>query len=77
MRIDINLEFFRPFKANNTASFSFQPNGNQATVTWSMNGNRNLMMKVFGLFMSMDKMLGGEFEKGLGAMKQVVETAKK
>jgi hypothetical protein len=42
-----------------------------------MSGNRNFLFKAFGLFMSMDRMLGGEFEKGLASMKAVVEAAKK
>jgi hypothetical protein len=75
--IKIQLEFLRPFKATNTAEFTFQPEGNQTNVTWSMSGNRSFMFKAFGLFMNMDKMLGGEFEKGLASMKAVVEAAKK
>jgi len=30
---------------------------------------------VFHLVMNMDKMIGGDFEKGLAAMKSVVESA--
>jgi hypothetical protein len=75
--IQIQLEFLRPFKATHTAEFTFQPEGNQTTVTWSMSGNRNFLFKAFGLFMNMDRMLGGEFEKGLASMKAVVEAAKK
>jgi Polyketide cyclase / dehydrase and lipid transport len=75
--IEIRLEFLRPFKATHTAEFTFQPEGNQTIVTWSMSGHRNFMLKAFGLFMNMDKMLGGEFEKGLASMKAVVETAKR
>jgi hypothetical protein len=32
-----------------------------------------LFFKVFGLFMDCDKMIGKDFEKGLAAMKSVVE----
>jgi len=71
--IRIKLDFVRPFKATNFAEFTFQPNGNQTLVTWSMTGKNNFMFKSFGLFMNMDKMLGGEFEKGLASMKAVVE----
>ncbi len=74
--ISIQLEFRRPFKATNTAEFSFKPDGNQTVVTWSMSGRKNFIVKAFGLFMSMDKMVGAQFEKGLASMKSVVETAK-
>jgi len=71
--IRIQLEFRKPFKATNTAEFTFKPEGNQTVVTWSMSGRNGFMFKAFGLFMSMDKMLGGEFDKGLASMKAVVE----
>jgi hypothetical protein len=74
--IRINLEFMKPFKATNTAEFSFKPDGNQTAVTWSMSGRKVFIMKVFGLFMNMDKMIGGDFEKGLASMKSVVEAKK-
>ena len=71
--IRIRLEFRRPFKATNAAEFDFKPDGNRTVVTWSMTGRKNFVFKAVGLFMSMDKMLGGEFEKGLAKMKEVVE----
>jgi len=76
-RIRINLEFFKPFKATNTAEFVFQPDGDQTIVTWSMFGKNNLMGKMFGLVMNCDKMVGGDFEKGLAAIKSVAETGNK
>jgi len=74
--IRIKLEFLKPFKATNTAEFTFKPEGNQTVVTWSMIGRKNFMLKAFGLFMNMDKMVGGDFEKGLANMKSVVEAKK-
>jgi Polyketide cyclase / dehydrase and lipid transport len=69
----IKLEFMKPFQATHTAEFAFKPDANQTLVTWSMFGSKNFMLKAFGLFMNMDKMLGAEFEKGLASMKSVVE----
>jgi hypothetical protein len=73
--IRIKLEFLKPFKATNTAEFTFKSQGNQTLVTWSMSGKNNFMGKAFGLFVNCDKMAGGDFEKGLAAMKSVAETA--
>ena len=42
-----------------------------------MFGTNGFMLKAFGLFMSMDKMLGAEFEKGLASLKSIVESANK
>jgi hypothetical protein len=73
--IRIKLDFFRPFAATNQAEFTFKPDGKQTVVSWSMTGKRNFMFKAMGLFMSMDKMIGGQFEKGLASMKAIVEPA--
>jgi hypothetical protein len=75
--VRVKLEFFKPFAATNTAEFTFKPDGNQTAVTWSMFGQNNFMAKAIHLFMNMDKMIGGQFEKGLASMKSVVEAAAK
>jgi hypothetical protein len=71
--IRIDLEFFKPFAGNSIAEFTFTPEGNQTAVTWSMTGTNNFTAKAIHLFMNMDKMIGGQFEKGLAAMKSIVE----
>jgi Polyketide cyclase / dehydrase and lipid transport len=75
--IRIKLEFFKPFAATNIAEFTFKPERNQTAVTWSMFGEKNFMAKAVHLFMNMDKMIGGQFEKGLVSMKSIVEGAPK
>lgn len=75
--IRVKLEFFKPFAATNTAEFTFRPEGNQTVVTWSMAGENNFIAKAIHLFMNMDRMVGGQFEKGLAQMKSVVETVPK
>ncbi len=75
--IRVKLEFFKPFAATNTAEFTFKPEANQTAVTWSMFGDNNFMAKAIHLFINMDKMIGGQFEKGLAEMKSVVETSPK
>ena len=66
----------KPFAATNATEFTFQPQGNQTAVTWCMSGKRNFMSKAMSLVMSMEKMIGGQFETGLQQMKAVVETRK-
>ena len=72
--IQFKLEFLKPMQATNIAEFSFKPEGEQTTVTWSMRGTNNFMAKVMNLFMNCEKMVGGQFEKGLGDLKALVET---
>ena len=71
--IRFKLEFFRPFAGINEVDFTFVPDGNQTLVTWNMAGKSNFICKAMGLFMSMDKMCGDSFKKGLADMKLIVE----
>jgi Polyketide cyclase / dehydrase and lipid transport len=71
--IRVKLEFLKPFAATNTAEFTFKPEANETITTWSMFGEKNFMAKAIHLFISMEKMIGGQFEKGLADMKAAAE----
>ena len=71
--IDIKLEFIKPFAATNEVTFTFVPTGATTAVTWKMDGHNNLMGKAAGIFMNFDKMVGGDFDKGLAKLKTVAE----
>src|SRR4051794_19721177 len=73
--VKIKLEFIRPFADTASTDFAFKPQGDGTAVTWSMSGHRNFMAKAVCLFMNMDKMVGGDFEKGLAQMKTAAEAA--
>jgi hypothetical protein len=70
--IRIRLEFLKPFPAVNPTTFTFVPEGGGTRVTWTMTGEHKGIGKVFALFMNMDKMVGGDFEKGLASLASVV-----
>ncbi len=71
--IRIKLEFFKPFAATNSAEFTFRPEGERTTVTWSMQGSNNFLGKAIGLVFDFDKMIGADFEAGLASLKAIVE----
>jgi hypothetical protein len=71
----IQLDFIKPFKAHNIAAFTAQPLGEATRVTWSMEGPSPFITKVLGLFVNMDKMIGGDFETGLANLKAAAEKA--
>lgn len=75
--IRFKLEFFKPMAGVSDTLFTFQPQGNQTEVTWAMSGKNNFVGKAFCLFMNMDKMIGGDFEKGLTDLKAIVEQESK
>lgn len=71
--IKISLHFIKPFEDKAEAQFTFEPAGDQTTVTWTMDGKNNFIGKIFYLLMDMDQMIGGDFEQGLANLKGVVE----
>jgi hypothetical protein len=71
--IRIRLEFLRPLAATNTAEFTFEPAGARTVVTWSMTGPSTFAGKAMSIVMNMDRMIGGNFERGLADLKSIVE----
>jgi carbon monoxide dehydrogenase subunit G len=72
-RVEIKLEFFTPFKASNTAEFKLEPRGTSTQVTWAMHGESSFTHKLMGMLFNMDKMIGKDFEEGLGSLRSMVE----
>lgn len=61
----IDLQFLKPFRSRNTTTFRLTPAGDATRVTWTMVAPKTLMSRIMGVFMSMDKMVGKDFEEGL------------
>lgn len=72
-RVQVDLNFLKPFQASNIAEFTITPASAGSHLRWEMRGNRPFMMRVMGFAFNMDKMIGGDFEKGLANMKAVVK----
>lgn len=72
-RVHIDLAFEKPWKARNDTRFTIEPAGSGSHVTWSMTGKKTLMTKAMGIFKSMEKFLGPDFEKGLARLKLSAE----
>ena len=73
-RIETDLRFIKPFKAESDAYFELEDSGAGTRVTWGIVGeNKSAISRVMGLFMSMDKMIGKDFEEGLGTLKSTLE----
>jgi polyketide cyclase/dehydrase/lipid transport protein len=74
-RVGIRLEFIKPWTETCQTSFALAPEGIGTRVTWGMDGTRNYVAKIFCVFMDMDKMIGSDFERGLGQLKTLTESA--
>jgi len=71
--VTIKLDFLEPFESHNTTVFNLAPTAAGTDVTWTMSGPQPYVSKLMATFMSMDKMIGGDFEKGLAQLKTVSE----
>jgi hypothetical protein len=71
--IKIKLDFTAPFKASNITDFTLTRDGDMTKVDWAMSGPAPFVSKLMGVVFDMDKLVGGDFEKGLKALKSVTE----
>ncbi len=74
-RIECALRFMKPFKSESDCYFTTEDAGDGATrVTWGFSGNNKFPMSIMMIFMSMDKMVGKDFEEGLKDLKANLES---
>lgn len=71
--VELDLHFERPFASDARLAFALQPEGSGTQVTWTMHGEHTGVMVLLSRVMSMDKLVGKDFEKGLGRLKVLVE----
>lgn len=72
--VHVDLEFIKPFPGHNDVQFTLVPKTGGTEVTWSMAGKYALFPKIVGLFISLDRMIGGDFDTGLRRLKSLAET---
>lgn len=72
-KVAIKLDFLKPFEAHNTAEFTLVPRSGATDVTWAMHGPTLFIGKVMSVFVSMDRMVGKDFETGLANLKAAAE----
>jgi Polyketide cyclase / dehydrase and lipid transport len=74
-RMDLQLTFGAPFKSHPKSSFTILDKSDGIVeVTWSFDQNEvPFMMRPFMLMMDMDKVVGGDYERGLGNLKTLCE----
>jgi uncharacterized protein YndB with AHSA1/START domain len=72
-RAVMRLDMLKPFKASNEVVFTLVPEGGATRVTWSMRGRTPFVARIVHVFLDMDRMVGGDFERGLAALKRLSE----
>ena len=72
MQLDLN--FIKPFQASNVTEFILTPNGKGTHLKWEMRGRAPFVFRVMGMFFSMDKIVGTDFERGLANLRGIVDS---
>ena len=72
-KVEIKLDFTKPFESHNITEFALDSTAAGTHVTWSMHGPNEFISKIMGVFMSVDKMVGPDFERGLATLKSEAE----
>jgi uncharacterized protein YndB with AHSA1/START domain len=75
-KVVMDLHFLRPMEGRNVATYVVTPKDGGSEVSWSIEGPMTLPSKVISVFVSLDAMIGPEFEKGLADLKALVEGKK-
>ena len=72
-RVEVALAFLKPFKSESVVVFTIAPAAGGTEVTWTMSGEQKGMAGLFGRIVSMDKLVGKDFERGLARLKAAAE----
>ncbi|HNV60870.1 MAG TPA: SRPBCC family protein [Rhodoferax sp.] len=72
-RVVVKLDFLKPIEGHNTSEYTLVSSAGTTTVTWAMYGPSPYVSKLMGIFVSMDRMIGKDFERGLSNLKAQAE----
>ncbi len=67
------LTFIEPFESKSNGTIDLEAMGDSTKVTWGMQGDNNFVSRIMCVFMNMDKMVGPDFDNGLGKLKTLVD----
>jgi uncharacterized protein YndB with AHSA1/START domain len=72
-RIETKLRFLKPWKSTSDAYMEVEPAPGGSLIRWGFKGSSGFPMRIMMLFMSMEKMVGKDFEEGLSNLKTLLE----
>ncbi len=72
-KVSMKLDMLAPIEGHNDIEFTLVPQGDTTVVTWAMHGPSPFLGKLMGVIFNMDKMVGGDFEKGLANLREMAE----
>jgi len=71
--IDFHIQFIEPWPSHSDGSIRLAGTEQGTVVKWEFHGENPFPWNIIMLFMSMDKMVGPDYERGLSLLKAIVE----
>lgn len=72
--LETELRFYKPWKSVSQAYIRTEDNGSGGTkVIWGFNGAHKVPANIMMMFMSMEKVVGKDFDEGLADLKGILE----
>lgn len=75
-KVVVRLEYKEPFQMVQDATYTLRAEGTQTRVEWRVEGETPFVLRLFCVFINMDKIVGDIFAQGLVELKTMVETKK-
>lgn len=72
-RIELTLAMSQPTTIHQRMTIEFAPQGEGTEVAWTMRGHLNLLTRVMGVFVKLDRAIGRDIEKALANLKALAE----
>ncbi|MGV3710872.1 MAG: SRPBCC family protein [Gemmatimonas sp.] len=72
-KVEVKLDFEKPMKATNMSEMKIDSTATGTHVVWNMHGPNNFLSKMMTVFVSVDKIVGPDFERGLTNLKTAAE----
>ncbi|MBL7813134.1 MAG: SRPBCC family protein [Bacteroidetes bacterium] len=72
-----HLHFIKPFESEANVYHTLEGEDGKVTLSWGMTGENGFMARIFMFLMGgIDKAVGGDYERGLKTLKEIVENPK-
>jgi hypothetical protein len=75
-RIDIRLNFIKPFKSTADSFVNLEKSNDGTMATWGFESSMPYPMNIMKIFMNFEKSMGKDFGEGLANLKSIAEKGK-
>ncbi len=72
--IAFHLRFIKPWESTSNGYLRLSELGDKTKLTWAFYGQSPFPWNFITLFISMDSMIGGDFERGLEKLKSIIQS---